>query len=243
MNRDGSASVRLLQTLPGPGTQQFLRLALCGQPCSEAMAGQYCVLSQRTECWPCSYVSLPGVAGQFIVSTHHAQSLGHAGDRFDYSGPLGSAWPLPLQSAKLLAISRADGLLPLLGALDEIGCWLPWVQLKLSHDGIAAELLPDDCRTWLSALPPLPRDYSGWLQTRHLLTTFRPDTVYCCAPPQVARQVARLCWQAGVAPQRIWIRTDHVPRPIGVAPSESWPVQRYDRVLAALKWAPPGGSG
>ncbi|PYB70544.1 hypothetical protein DMX11_21520 [Pseudomonas sp. LB-090624] len=40
------------------------------------------------------------------------------------------------------------------------------------------------------------------------------------------------------------IRTDHVPRPIGVGHApESWPVQRYDRVLAALKWAPPGGSG
>ncbi|ANI03652.1 hypothetical protein DZA28_17900 [Pseudomonas alloputida] len=244
MDREG-ASVRLLQTLPGLGIQQFVRLALCSQPCGEAMAGQYCVLSGRTECWPCSYVTLPGVAGQFIVSTQSAQPVGRAGELLDYSGPLGSAWPLPLQSTRLLAISRADGLLPLLGALDEIRCWLPWLQLQLSHDGIAAELLPDDCRTWLSALSPLSRDYSsGWWQTRHLLTTFRPDTVYCCAPPQVARQVARLCWQTGVAAQRIWIRTDHVSRPIWVGHSpESWPVQRYDRVLAALKWAPPGGSG
>ncbi|WP_256590622.1 hypothetical protein [Pseudomonas sp. LB-090624] len=164
---------------------------------------------QRGNGWPCSYVTLPGVAGQFIVSTQSAQPLGRTGELFDYSGPLGSAWPLPLQSTKLLAISRADGLLPLLGALDEIRCWLPWVQLQLSHDGIAAELLPDDCRTWLSALSPMPRDYSsGWWQTRHLLTTFRPDTVYCCAPPQVARQIAQLCGQTGVAPQRIWIRTD-----------------------------------
>lgn len=245
MSREGGASVRLLQTLQGPGIQQFVRLALCSQPCSEAMAGQYCVLSRRAEYWPCSYVSLPGVAGQFIVSTHSAQPLGRAGDLFDYSGPLGSAWPLPLQSSRLLAISRADGLLPLLGALDEIRCWLPWVQLQLSHDGIAAELLPDDCQTWLTALSPLPRDSGGggW-QTRRLLTTFKPDTVYCCAPPQVARQVARLCWQTGVAPQHIWIRTDHLPRPIWVGHNpESWPVQRYDRVLAALKWAPPRGSG
>ncbi|MEN5301142.1 hypothetical protein [Pseudomonas sp. TWI628] len=244
MNREGGASVRLLQTLPGPGIQQFLRLALGSQPCSEAMAGQYCVLSRRAECWPCSYVSLPGVTGQFIVSTHSTQPLGRAGDLFDYSGPLGSAWPLPLQSSRLLAISRADGLLPLLGALDEIRCWLPWVQLQLSHDGIAAEVLPDDCQTWLTALSPLPRDSGGGWQTRRLLTTFHPDTVYCCAPPQVARQVARLCWQTGVAAQRIWIRTDHLPRPIWVGHNpESWPVQRYDRVLAALKWVPPGGSG
>ncbi|MBH3410077.1 MULTISPECIES: hypothetical protein [Pseudomonas] len=245
MNQDGGASVRLLQTLPGPGIQQFVRLALCRQPCSEAMAGQYCLLGRGTECWPCSYVTLPGVAGQFIVSIHHAQPLGKLGEQFDYSGPLGSAWPLPLQSERLLAISRADGLLPLLGALDEIRCWLPRVQVQLSHDGIAAELLPEECQTWLAALSPVPRDNSGggW-QTRRLLTHFAPDTVYCCAPSQVARQVARLCWQTGVAPQRIWIRTAHLPRPIGAGHlAGGWPVQRYDRLLAALKWAPPGESG
>lgn len=38
MDREG-ASVRLLQKLPGLGIQQFVRLALCSQPCSEAMAG------------------------------------------------------------------------------------------------------------------------------------------------------------------------------------------------------------
>lgn len=245
MNQDGSASVRLLQTLPGTGIQQFVRLALCRQPCSEAMAGQYCMLGRGSECWPCSYVTLPGVAGQFIVSIQHAQPLGRVGELFDYTGPLGSAWPLPLQSTRLLAIARADGLLPLLGALDEIRCWLPWVQLQLSHDGIAAELLPEECQTWLAALPPLPRDSSsGWWHIRRLLTTFHPDTVYCCAPPQVARQLAQLCWQTGVAPQRIWIRTDHVPRTLCVRPPlERGPVQCYDRLLAALKWVPLDGSG
>ncbi|MFJ4445749.1 hypothetical protein ACIPZ8_27215 [Pseudomonas sp. NPDC089422] len=245
MDQDGGASVRLLQTLPGPGIQQFVRLALCRQPSSEPMAGQYCMLGRGSECWPCSYVTLPGVDGQFIVSLQNAQPLGRRGELFDYSGPLGSAWPLPLQSTRLLAISRADGLLHLLGALDEIRCWLPWVHVQLLHDGIAAELLPGECQAWLAALSPVPRDSSsaGW-QTQRLLTTFDPDTVYCCAPPQVARQVARLCWQTGVAPQRIWIRTDHVPRPIGVGHApEHWPVQRYDRLLVALKWAPPGGSG
>lgn len=184
----------------------------------------------------------PAWRGRAIYRQHpECAALGTGGELFDYSGPLGSAWPLPMQSTRLLAISRADGLLPLLGALDEIRCWLPWIQLQLSHDGIAVELLPDDCRTWLSLLP---RDSSsGWWQTRRLLITFHPDTVYCCAPSQVARQVAQLCWQTGVAPQRIWIRTDHVARPIWGHSAESWPVQRYDRVLAALKWAPPGGSG
>ena len=239
MGRDGSASVRLLEAVTGPGIQQYLHLALCSPQRSEAMAGQYCLLSRHSECWPCSYVTLPGVTGRFLVATCSAKPLGQAGDLFACSGPLGNAWPLPLQSARLLAVSRAEGLLPLLGALDEIRCWLPWVQVRLSHAGIPAELLPDVCRTWLAALPH--DSSSGWLQLKQALDTFRPDTVYCCAPPQVARQAARLCWQSGIAPQRIWLRTDRIPRPAWGSPPLGWPVQRYDRVLAALKWVPPGG--
>lgn len=98
MGLEGDACVRLIETLPGPGIQQFLRLALCSQPPGEAMAGQYCLLGRRTECWPCSYVSLPDMAGRFLVATHHARPLGNVGDLFDYSGPLGSAWPLPCKA-------------------------------------------------------------------------------------------------------------------------------------------------
>ncbi|AYG45037.1 hypothetical protein DV532_12320 [Pseudomonas sp. Leaf58] len=245
MGGNGSAKVRLLEALPGPGIQQYLRLAHCGQQRSEAMAGQYCLLSRHSACWPCRYVSLPSGAGCFLVATQSALPIGQAGELFSYSGPLGSAWPLPLQSARLLAISRADGLLPLLGALDEIRCWLPWVQLRLAHQGIAAEQLPDECRTWLSALASPPRDgSSGWLQTKQLLETFKPDTVFCCAPPQVGREVARLCWLSGIAPRRIWLSTDHAPHSSGLGhPPQGWLVQRYDRVLAALKWVPPGGIG
>ncbi|MGS7251066.1 hypothetical protein ACQ7NP_08045 [Pseudomonas anuradhapurensis] len=240
MGRGGSASVRLLEAVPGSGTQQYLRLALCSPQRSEAMPGQYCLLSSHSECWPCSYVSLPGASGRFLVATCSVKPVGQAGDLFGYSGPLGNAWPLPLQSARLLAISRAEGLLPLLAVLDEIRCWLPWVQVSLSHAGIPAERLPDACPTWLAALPH--DSSSGWLQLQRTLDTFRPDTVYCCAPPQVARQAARLCWQTGIAAQRIWLRTDHLPRPAWGGPQPlGWPVQRYDRVLAALKWVPPGG--
>ena len=240
MSRDDSASVRLLAAVPGPGIQQYLHLALCSPQRREAMAGQYCLLSSHTECWPCSYVCLPDASNRFLVATCGSKPLGQAGDLFVYSGPLGNAWPLPLQSTRLLAISRAEGLLPLLGALDEIRCWLPWVQVRLSHAGIPAERLPDACRTWLAALPH--DSSSGWLQLQQALDTFQPDTVYCCAPPQVARQAARLCWQAGIATQRIWLRTDHVLRPACAGPQPlGWPVQRYDRVLAALKWVPPGG--
>lgn len=243
MGRDFSARVHLLELPHGPGNQQYLRLALCGRQPDEAMPGQYCLLGRHTESWPCSYVSLPGVAGRFLVTTHASTRLGKVGDLLDYSGPLGSAWPLPLQSARLLAISRGEGLLPLLGALDEIRCWLPGVQIRLSHEGISAHRLPEDCQAWVSTLLPQLRDSSsGWLHLRQLLDAFLPDTVYCCAAPQVARQAARLCWQKGVAAQRIWLRTDHLPGPAWAASSgQGWPVQRYDRLLATLKWIPPGG--
>lgn len=146
MERDDSKSVRLLETLPGPGFQQCLRLALCGAQLSEAMPGQYCLLANRSERWACNYVSLPGVDGRFMVATHSAHPLGQPGELLGYSGPLGSAWPVPLQSARLLAITRGEGVLALLCMLDEIHCWLPWVQVRLLHDGLPLEHLPTECR-------------------------------------------------------------------------------------------------
>ena len=243
MERDDSRSVRLLETLPGPGIQQCLRLALCSAQFSEAMPGQYCLLANRTERWPCSYVSLPGVDGRFLVTTRSAHPLGQPGELLGYSGPLGSAWPVPLQSARLLAITRGEGILALLCMLDEIRCWLPWVQVRLLHDGLPLERLPNECRAWLHKQAKAPRDSSsGWRQLTHQLQEFQPDTVYGCAPAQVARQAARMCWQKGVSPQRIWLRSDHMPRPTwGDHLPLDGPVQRYDRVLAALKWAPPAG--
>ncbi|QVM93894.1 hypothetical protein JYG34_13175 [Pseudomonas entomophila] len=243
MERDDSKSVRLLETLPGPGIQQCLRLALCGAQLSEAMPGQYCLLANRSERWACSYVSLPGGDGRFMVATHSAHPLGHPGELLGYSGPLGSAWPVPLQSARLLAITRGEGVLALLCMLDEIHCWLPWVQVRLLHDGLPLEHLPTECRPMLRGQTTAPRNcLSGWMQLTHQLQAFRPDTVYCCAPAQIARQAARICWQKGVAPQRIWLRTDHMPRPNSVDQcSLGGPVQRYNRVLAALNWVPPPG--
>ncbi|WP_085656789.1 hypothetical protein [Pseudomonas sp. B11(2017)] len=237
MDREDSGSVRVLQTSSGPGVQQCLGLALCGPPTAEPMPGQYCLLGDGRQRWPCSYVSLPGATGRFIVTVHAARPLARPGERLAYSGPLGSAWPLPLQSTRLLAIARGEGVLTLLSALDEVRCWLPALQLRLLHDGFAPGKLPDECKTWFSALPRVPRtSSSGWLQLIHLLDTYRPDTVFCCAPSQVARQAARLCWRKGVSPQRIWLRPDQVQRPTWAGP-----VQRYDRVLAMLKWVPPDG--
>lgn len=243
MERDDGKRVRLLETFPGPGIQQCLRLAQCSPLFTEAMPGQYCLLANRTERWPCSYVSLPGVDGRFVVTTHGAHPLGQPGELLGYSGPLGSGWPVPLQSARLLAITRGEGILALLCMLDEVRCWLPWVQVRLLHEGLALEHLPAECRPWLRAQTTEPRDpSSGWMQLTQQLQAFRPDTVYCCAPPQVARQAARLCWQKGISPQRIWLRTDHMPRPTwGDHCPLGGPVQRYDRVLAALKWVPPAG--
>ncbi|WP_194789983.1 hypothetical protein [Pseudomonas sp. UFMG81] len=243
MGQYNSGRVRLLEMLPAPGAQQCLRLALCGPQRTEAMPGQYCLLTHRNQRWLCGYISLPGAAGRFIVATHQAQALGQVEALLGYSGPLGNGWPIPLQCARLLAVTRGEGVLTLLCALDEIRCWLPWVQVRLLHEGFALEHLPLECLAWASTLSTLPRkSCSGWLQLAHQLEAFRPDTVFCCAPPQVARQVARTCWQKGVAPQCIWLRTDHVHDPItdGYA-ALAGPVQRYDRVLAALRWAPPAG--
>ena len=108
---------------------------LCGSQLTEAMPGQYCLLGSQGVDLSCSYVSLPGMARRFTVTTHRTQALGQAGDVLDYSGPLGSAWPIPLHSTRLLAITRGEGILALLGCLDEILCWLPWVQVQLSHEG------------------------------------------------------------------------------------------------------------
>lgn len=243
MRREDSGGVRLLEVLPGPGIQQCLRLELCGSQLTEAMPGQYCLLGSQGVDLSCSYVSLPGMARRSTVTTHRTQALGQAGDVLDYSGPLGSAWPIPLHSTRLLAITRGEGILALLSCLDEILCWLPWVQVQLSHEGFPHDQLPDDCLHRLSTLSPLPRNScSGWAQLADQLTHFKPDTVYCCAPAHIARQAARLCWQHGVPAQRIWLRTDQV------APqAERWrsalegPVQRYDRVLAMLNRPPPPG--
>lgn len=243
MGRDDGGCVRLLETLSGMGTQEYLRLALCTPQRSEAMPGQYCFLASREQRWPCSYVSLPGMAGRFMVTTHATQALDKAGQLLRYSGPLGNAWPVPLQSKRLLAITRGEGVLALLCLLDEIRCWLPWVQVRLLHEGLPLEHLPADCLVYLTAQKTVVRDSeSGWTQLTKQLEDFRPDTVYCCAPPQVARQAARLCWRKGVQPQRIWLRTDHVPYPTWSTQSpSSGLVQRYDRVLAALKRVPPAG--
>lgn len=245
MGRDDSECVRLLETLSGMGTQKYLRLALCSPQRNEAMPGQYCFLADREHLWPCSYVSLPGVAGRFMVTTHGAQALEKAGQLLRYSGPLGNAWPVPLQSTRLLVITRGEGMLALFCLLDEIRCWLPRVQVRLLHEGVPLEHLPADCRAHLIGQKTVLRNsQSGWTQLTQQLEDFRPDTVYCCAPQQVARQAARLCWRKGVQPQRIWLRTDHVPYPTWSiqSPLEGL-VQRYDRVLAALKWVPPVGSG
>ena len=239
--RHEEGGVRLLETLSGSGTQHYLRLQLCSQQHTEAMPGQFCLLGTQGLHVPCSYVSLPGVAGRFIVTTHGAQ-LGREGDLLDYSGPLGSAWPLPLHSTRLLAISRAEGILALLCTLDEIHCWLPWVQIQLSHEGFPIDHLPAECLHGFSARFPLPRNNScsGWTLLASQLEGFRPDTVYCCAPEQVARQAARICWQKGVPAQRIWLRTDQVPRPAGCwQPALGSPVQRYDRLLSMLNWRLP----
>ena len=242
MRREDRGRVRLLETLPGPGTQQCLRLELCGSPLTEAMPGQFCLLGNRGLDLPCSYISLPGLARRFIVTTHRAQALGQAGDVLDYSGPLGSAWPIPLHSARLLAITRGEGILALLCALDEILCWLPWVHVQLSHEGFPSDRLPAECLHRLSASSALPRNSSGWAQLTDQLVRFRPDTVYCCAPEQIARQAARLCWQQGVPAQRIWLRTDQAAPPGGAWRSAlGGPVQRYDRVLWILNRHPPSG--
>lgn len=157
------------------------------------------------------------------MTTRSAHPLGQPGELLGYSGPLGSARPVPLQSARLLAITRGEGVLALLCMLDEIRCWLPWVQVRLLHDGLPLERLPNECRAWLRKQATAPRDSSsGWRQLTHQLQEFRPDTVYGCAPAQVARQAARMCWQKGVSPRRIWLRSDHMPQPIWGARPSGW---------------------
>lgn len=125
MDREG-ASVRLLQTLPGLGIQQFVRLALCSPSCSEAMAGQYCVLSGRTECWPCSYVTLPGVAGQFIVSTQSAQPLGRAGNCSTIPGRLAALGRCPC---------KVQGCWPSVAPMACCPCWVRWMRFAVGCPG------------------------------------------------------------------------------------------------------------
>ncbi|MFJ7790963.1 hypothetical protein ACNFB1_08785 [Pseudomonas sp. NY15349] len=239
MDEDHSECVRLLETLPGPGIQ-YLRLMLCNPQRSEAMPGQYCQLANQTQRWTCNYISMPGAAGRFMVATRSLLTL-QVGDLLEYSGPLGSAWPVPLQSVRLLAITHGEGVLALLCTLDEVRCWLPWVEVRLLHESFEQEHLPAECQPWISAFTSVPRNSrSVWIQLTEQLEDFKPDTVYCCAPSLVARHAARICWQKGVPIQRIWLRADHVSRP-------SWscqfplngPVQRYDRILEALNSAPP----
>ncbi|WP_284384221.1 hypothetical protein [Pseudomonas putida] len=241
MARDNAGRVRLLEILPGTRTLHCFRLELGGEQDTAVMPGQYCLLGEHTPTLPCSYLSLPGIARQFIVATQRSTLLGKVGDWLHYSGPLGTAWPVPLLSARLLLISHAEGLLSLLCVLDEIMCWLPWVQIQLLHDGFNISHLPEECRPWFTPEPSLHRNLFILPSSAGLarqLEAYRPDTVYCCAPMQLALQTARVCQQKGIAIQRIWLRTDYLSCPArGWQPPLQGPVLRLDSVSSP----PPSG--
>ncbi|AIL61715.1 2-polyprenylphenol hydroxylase-like oxidoreductase [Pseudomonas alkylphenolica] len=237
MVRKEVGRVRLLQQLPGRGAIQCLRLALPYREQTAVMPGQYCLLSSHERIQPCSYVSVPGRSREFLVVTSRATPLEVDGEWLSYSGPIGSGWPVPLLGRRLLAITRGYGFLPLLCVLDEISCWLPWVEIHLLYDAASLTYLPEEYRHRLAAMKVFSRTlypFGSQAELKNYVVTLKPDMVYCCAPSQLAFQLARRCIEQGVCAQRIWIRADHV----GVSadrPVSPWdgPVHRFDRVLAA----------
>ncbi|MBS7600851.1 hypothetical protein [Pseudomonas sp. RC2C2] len=229
--------VRLVQKLPDEGAIQYLRLELPYREETAAMPGQYCLLSNHDSTQPCSYISLPGRDRRFWVATAKARPLDIEGQWLSYSGPLGSGWPVPLLGKRLLVATRGYGILPLLCALDEIMCWLPWVDIHLLHQGTRLAHLPEECKHLLARVKAFNRSLYPFHSQADLklhLQTFNPEMVYCCAPAQLACQMARLCTEHGIRAQRIWIRADHVLSTTGEwITSLDGPVHRFDRILAA----------
>ncbi len=180
----------------------------------------------------------PGRSRQFLVVTSRAPPLGIDSEWLSYSCPIGSGWPVPLLGRRLLVITRGYGLLPLLCVLDEISCWLPWVEIHLLYEAASLSHLSEEYRHRLASMKVISRTlypFGSQAELKNNVIALKPDMVYCCAPTQLACQLARLCIEQGVCAQRIWIRADHVEASAGesVTPWDG-PVYRFDRVLAVL---------
>ncbi|WP_371367600.1 hypothetical protein ACA097_00035 [Pseudomonas sp. QL9] len=234
--------VRVMQRIALGQDVHCLRLCLEDADFEPVAPGQYCRLSgPGLVPQACSYVSLPDHDGCFMVAVDGARSAVSVGERLDYRGPLGCGWPLPLHASHLLLLVTDNGLLNLAALVDELGCWMPWVTLRLLCEPQCFERLPQECRGWLRSLGLAPAANPDWHcgdlldRLEGQLRAQPPDLVFCSGSQRFSLACAELCLRHGVAERNIWLRADVLP-PIDGPPAEEGPVFRLDRY-------PPAGRG
>lgn len=226
---------RVMQRIAlGPGVH-CLRLCLEGVDIEPAAPGQYCRLAgPGLAPQACTYVSLPDHDGCFMVAVDGARFAVAVGDRLDYRGPLGCGWPLPLHASHLLLLVTDNGLLSLASLVDELGCWMPWVRLRLLCEPQCFEQLPQECRGWLRSLGLVPAanpDWRGGDLLDRLVEQLRAqpaDLVFCSGSERFNLASAQSCLRHGVAERNIWLRADALP-PVDGSPAAKGPVFRLDR--------------
>lgn len=232
--------VRVMQQIPLGPDVHCLRLCLEDAAAEPAVPGQYCRLAGPGLAPQAgSYISLPDHDGRFMVALAGPRSAVPVGALLDYRGPLGCGWPLPLHAGHLLLMVADNGLLSLAALVDELACWMPWVQLRLLCEPRCFEQLPQECRGWLRSLGLMPAANSDWrcgdLLDRLVeqLQAQPPDLVFCSGSERFNLACAQLCLQHGVAENAIWLRGDGQPTLDGAA--QSGPVIRFDRYPQARR--------
>lgn len=234
--------VRVVQRIALGPQVHCLRLCLEAADVEPAVPGQYCRLAGAgLAARACSYVSLPDHDGCFMVAVDGECSAVAVGDWLHYRGPLGCGWPLPLHTGQLLLLATGSGLLSLAALIDELGCWMPWVQQRLLCEPHCFERLPQECRGWLRSLGLAPMADPAWRggdlldSLEPLLRAHSADLVFCSGSERFNLACAERCLRHGVAAGNIWLRADVLP-PIDGPPAAQGPVFRFDRY-------PPAGGG
>lgn len=176
-----------------------------------------------------------------------------------YRGPCGSGWPLLIGKRRVLLIAVGHDLTALASFVEEVHrLHLPHSLSLLHFTGACPSVVLSAAKErWraVSGIHEVPGGEGGdgqsLLLVERMIEQERPQAVLCCASEAFTQQVAEMCLDKGLGPERIWVHVERALTAGGVLPAylhstgvddcPFWngPVHRYDRYRLLIS----GGGG